>query len=522
MSDAAPDALAPGADAVALNERVRVLDLLRVALVVLVIVIRLAAPDLFVGSMWPLLTLTAGYALVCTAAAALWRTTGGRGLVLIGVCLLVDGCYLAAVQQLAVDPAGVVRLLVVPHIVAVTLAASYRTGLKVVLWHTLLLYTAHHARAAGLLDRPAAGEPSDALAVFVALLWVVAVATATFSAVNERELRRRRVDLQVLARMASDLEHESGPAATAEVLLHSVLDAHGFRRGAVISLRSGRPDVIARRGTVPDDTVELSRTGALARACDSRSAVLVRALDPEADRGLDELLPAASHVVVVPLIADGTPIGALVVERGTSWAGGLQRRTLAMTEQMAAHAALALRNAWLLEEVRTLADTDGLTRIPNRRTFDAMLTREVARSRRTALPVSLLMLDIDEFKALNDAHGHQVGDDVLRTVAGVLLDRIRQMDVAARYGGEEFAVILPSCDERSALEIAERFREWIAIEASAVPVTVSVGVATYPHDASGAITLIEAADSALFASKRSGRNRVTSYARGELTGVSTS
>jgi len=138
-----------------------------------------------------------------------------------------------------------------------------------------------------------------------------------------------------------------------------------------------------------------------------------------------------------------------------------------------------------------------------------LIEAEVERSRRHGHTFAVVMLDVDHFKKLNDIHGHQTGDELLRQVARILAGHSREFDTTARYGGEEFAVILPSCGPTESVEIAERLRRLIGEADSAVAVTVSVGVATFPGDAPDAVTLIGAADMALYESKRAGRNRVT-------------
>src|SRR3954466_4079135 len=156
------------------------------------------------------------------------------------------------------------------------------------------------------------------------------------------------------------------------------------------------------------------------------------------------------------------------------------RAWASMVEQFSALAALALRGAWLLEQVQGMASTDGLTMIANRRTFETTLEREVARAVRTGERLSLVMLDIDHFKQLNDALGHQMGDEVLRLVARAIAGECRDIDTPTRYGGEEFAVILPGCAEEEAVALAERLREAVATANTVVPITTSAGVATFP------------------------------------------
>jgi diguanylate cyclase len=127
------------------------------------------------------------------------------------------------------------------------------------------------------------------------------------------------------------------------------------------------------------------------------------------------------------------------------------------------------------------------------------------------------MLDIDHFKKLNDAHGHQVGDEVLHSAASSLASSCRDFDTAARYGGEEFAVILPSCSPQESLPAGDRLRAAVAASGASVSITASAGVATYPIHAADPQALIKAADEALYESKRSGRNRVTRSRRRSMT-----
>lgn len=174
----------------------------------------------------------------------------------------------------------------------------------------------------------------------------------------------------------------------------------------------------------------------------------------------------------------------------------------------------------MTEKLELLAATDGLTGIPNRRAFDITLEKELARNRRASTPLSLLLLDVDHFKAYNDHYGHQAGDEVLKSLARCLKDALkRPADFAARYGGEEFVVILPDTDEDGALFIADTFRSnladlGIAHQASEQGrVTASVGMATLPPSAIyvDAMELIGRADAALYAAKEAGRDQTAGW-----------
>lgn len=160
-------------------------------------------------------------------------------------------------------------------------------------------------------------------------------------------------------------------------------------------------------------------------------------------------------------------------------------------------------------ELAALSRTDGLTRLPNHTAWLEAVEREFARSRREEQSMAVLMLDLDHFKVINDLHGHPAGDEVLRGVAEVLGDALRQHDVPGRYGGEEFGVLLPNCDIAGAEAIAERVRvriEWASF-AGELKVTVSIGCAALQENDLFAASLIARADRALYAAKAAGRNR---------------
>ncbi|MFY2561422.1 diguanylate cyclase [Corallococcus terminator] len=174
------------------------------------------------------------------------------------------------------------------------------------------------------------------------------------------------------------------------------------------------------------------------------------------------------------------------------------------------------------EELLALSRTDALTGLFNRRCFEERLTDEFARSRRYQSPLSLVMLDIDHFKRINDTFGHPFGDQVLKAVAQTTRSRLREVDVLARYGGEEFIALLPETGTADALKVCERVREAIAglrVEHVSVDgkrqevrLTASLGVATVPSaDLESSEALLRAADAGLYAAKGAGRNRVQQH-----------
>jgi diguanylate cyclase (GGDEF)-like protein/PAS domain S-box-containing protein len=180
--------------------------------------------------------------------------------------------------------------------------------------------------------------------------------------------------------------------------------------------------------------------------------------------------------------------------------------------------------------LRELAMRDGLTGLYNRREMHRILKEQVEAYRRYAEPFTLIMLDIDYFKSVNDTYGHQVGDDVIRWIAAVTQDLVRVGDKVARYGGEEVALILPRTGREPAFEVAERIRQSIAKQPfefvlsdaeghegpALIPLTVSLGLATLPDDGATEDEIIKAADTALYTAKRQGRNRTVTHAMTEL------
>jgi len=151
-----------------------------------------------------------------------------------------------------------------------------------------------------------------------------------------------------------------------------------------------------------------------------------------------------------------------------------------------------------------LAVRDGLTGLFNRRYFNELINIETNRIKRTPAALSLLMLDIDNFKNYNDTQGHLAGDDLLKNVAKVLKNSARAVDIVCRYGGEEFVIMLPQTDKKGAQIIAERLRVQVGLY---LPVTVSIGIASFPDDDQDVIGLVGKADDALYQAKKSGKNK---------------
>jgi len=232
----------------------------------------------------------------------------------------------------------------------------------------------------------------------------------------------------------------------------------------------------------------------------------------------------ATNYLCVPLVAQGETLGVLYVEDKISLLASseqavqfeqatLNRRATAVAERVS----LALANLKLRELLRNQSIRDALTGLYNRRYLEESLNRELQRAKRAGRSLSVVMLDLDHFKHFNDTFGHQVGDVLLKEVAGVIKGRVRAGDLACRYGGEEFSIIVAEVDTEGTFKCVESIRE--AIKHLSLhnrgqtlgTITVSAGIATYPAHAENSEDLIRAADEALYQAKKAGRDRIFVY-----------
>ncbi len=251
--------------------------------------------------------------------------------------------------------------------------------------------------------------------------------------------------------------------------------------------------------------------GAAGRAAESLLPVYL----PDLTRAPDArpLGPTDGSLLSLPVVHQGRLLGVLNLQRSGTEAFAAEE--VELLAAVADQAAMAIQNARLHAETVALSITDALTGLANRRHLFRQLEQEVARAARFRTQVSVVMMDLDHFKDLNDAAGHVAGDAVLRQVAEVLKGQVRRVDVVARYGGEEFCLVLPQVAKADAVEVAEKLRRSIAEQpfgsTPAGKITASAGVAHLPTDASTLEGLLEAADAALYASKHRGRNRITAF-----------
>jgi diguanylate cyclase (GGDEF)-like protein len=254
---------------------------------------------------------------------------------------------------------------------------------------------------------------------------------------------------------------------------------------------------------VKDADIDLLMYPELEQANESRDLLFV----PEVLRG-----DTAHSVVVMPMLVQDAVLGLIHTQlkgKKTALSEGDERffRVISLT------AANALRNAQLFEEMEHRARTDFLTGLPNHRFFQTTLSTELVRAQRHNHPLSLLIIDLDFLKDVNDRFGHPTGDTVIRSVGETIRVSCRDFDFAARYGGEEFTVILPETPLTGAIQVADRIRERISfmVFPGIGHITASIGVSNFPVNALGKEDLIRVADQALYIAKNNGRDRVAYF-----------
>ncbi len=317
-------------------------------------------------------------------------------------------------------------------------------------------------------------------------------------------IRQQGSELFVLYSIVDRVSRTVVLAELEPVVLETVAEVLGATRVALVS-SNRTPGELEIHERLPDG--RLARCPASAGA--PASTVPAGVLDRWRAGALEGVqFHERDGVTTLALGLGGVSTGLLVVWPSAARPVGCE--DVRLLRALRDHVSVAFENARLY----TLAITDDLTGLYSQRHFRRSLEEAVGRCRRYGEPVSLLMLDVDHFKAVNDAYGHPAGDRALREVARRLRRCLREVDLPCRYGGEEFAVILPHTDVAGALHVAERVRAAVEDEPLALArgvarrITVSIGVAACPRDGVTAQGLVDAADAALLQAKRAGRNRV--------------
>ncbi len=350
-------------------------------------------------------------------------------------------------------------------------------------------------------------------------------------AVNER-LQSRAEMLQRILELSNELKSHLTLEHLVQSIVHAVHQSLGYRI-VVLSLYEPAENAFERRAQMGfDDALPGAPPRRVARDEVARwfaeryrisKSYFVSHLDRQetvddtgkVDRRRRGGSPGSWHpsdLLFVPLTAGDQLVGVLQVDQPRS---GLVPRLedVQALEIFANQAVTAIQSARAYETTRQMSVRDSLTEAFNHRYFQETLSRELARHERSGQPLALVMLDIDDFKKINDRWGHPVGDVVLRGLVEELTKGVREMDTVARYGGEEFALVFPETTPAKAWVVADRLRKRVASRLFAAPhveqalaVTISLGLSTYPEDGSTKRLLIERADQALYQAKRSGKN----------------
>jgi diguanylate cyclase (GGDEF)-like protein len=339
------------------------------------------------------------------------------------------------------------------------------------------------------------------VAFLVPVLYSSAVLAAKLR-VREEQLEHANANLSVLYELGRTLSDTLSTQRVIETIVRGLSRAFGLARTELFlttpegELRSILcvPDS-ARGGQAADDSARLE------------------GLRPR----LEQKGPAQEgRIIFLPIGTKARILGLIVAEQPPP-GQALAPDELNTMRLLAGQAGVAVENARLYEKTEQLSRADGLTQLYNHRFFQERIMEEFRRSDRFRQTLALLMIDVDDFKRINDAFGHQAGDRVLRRIARVLRESLRAVDVAARYGGDEFAIILPDTDLQQASEVAERLRRSVEkhpfmVGDTSVTLTLSLGAAArLPQSAVLTEELIKMADHALFQAKTGGRNTVASY-----------
>ena len=340
---------------------------------------------------------------------------------------------------------------------------------------------------------------------------------------NERvfvQLERAKIEQGKLYRAVDTLNTARSEAQVIEACVASAREfaAFDFAVVTLFDASSGEHEICAVSGEGQDDLVGKRfrhNSGLVSMVVANRHPLPYRGdYDPGRQVVFSRRLapPPMPSLLVLPLLVHERALGTLVLgsQRRAAF-GESVRPTL---EVLASHVAVSLANARMLKRLEELATTDGLTGHFNKRALIEVASQKIRSSNRFKKPLSVLVCDIDHFKKVNDTHGHDVGDIVIRGFGDVLRRAKRDTDVVARFGGEEFVVVCEETDAEGAALLAERIRSELESATfhgtnCSVKVTCSVGVATFPAAGHDWDTLFKATDEALYAAKRGGRNRVT-------------
>lgn len=331
----------------------------------------------------------------------------------------------------------------------------------------------------------------------------------------EHALRRRAEEAETLRKAGAAVAATLQPEETFERILEQLKRVVPYDTAAVDLLHEDHLELVAGRGFADTDAVIGLR---FPLDGDNPGGTVVERCEPVVLGNAPEEYPVFrrephTHIkswIGIPLVTKDRIIGLMTLD--STKCDFFTEEHVRLATAFADQVAIALDNAQLYARMQTLARTDSLTGVANRRAFFERSEREIERARRFGRPLTVLMIDIDHFKRVNDTYGHAIGDEVLTKLAQRCRQQLRMVDVFGRYGGEEFAALLSEADVNDACIVAERLRKTISTpihtDAGAVSVTTSMGIAALDPANPDLDTVLQRADQALYRAKEAGRDRV--------------
>lgn len=340
---------------------------------------------------------------------------------------------------------------------------------------------------------------------------------------KEQEANERLLEQQTLYNIGIMLSSAERREDALKTIVESAIKLSGASSGSVVLFdeESGEMFMAYSKGFSPRFSKvrrwKWTTGGMTSRILDSKEPVIVTDLDKDPfSHNPTVIAEGVKSFMAIPLRAEGKIVGILYVNDFKP--REFDKAQVSIVSLLATQATFAIENIMLLEKTELMAITDELTKLYNHRYFVKSLNEEQKRAGRYKQHLSIVMIDVDYFKNYNDTHGHLKGNDVLKEVARILRDNVRDIDIVARYGGEEFSIILPQTDKEKAVATAERIRAAVEgfnfYKGETQPggrVTISLGVATFPHDGKASSDVVGRADEALYQAKREGKNRVCVY-----------
>ncbi|MCX8132208.1 MAG: diguanylate cyclase [Clostridia bacterium] len=341
-----------------------------------------------------------------------------------------------------------------------------------------------------------------------------------FSITNARKLEMEWTSRLLAERLNDFTRTLSSTLEVGEVakrVLESIQDIVPFEQALIVLKDRGRFAVIANRGWVDSEKnaqngFEINESHVLKAVLDSEKPVIIGNTENDAAYRDFVLNTGIRSFICIPMIYNYQVSG--IIALGHSQVNVFSDYLGELVFNFAGQAGIAFENAKLFEDIRKLATTDGLTGLFNRRHFFELAENEFERSCREHQPLSLIMMDIDNFKKINDNYGHRFGDQVLKSVAQLCIESMNNNGLIGRYGGEEFIILLSGMTAEEALQFAEKIRKSVEYHRiqnekdENIKVTVSLGLCSLKESTGSLNTIIEAADNALYEAKKAGRNRV--------------